>query len=85
MTMKKNVSPIAIAIAVIIAVALIGFIGYQQMKPAPSLGPENGSPIPSFIDPVTHKPKTGNRGSGVPAAQTGANGAPAAGQSSGGQ
>jgi hypothetical protein len=84
--MKSNVSPVMIAVAVVIVVAIIGYFGYQQMKPAPSLGAGQGSPIPSFIDPVTHKPKGMGPGSGMPVApKPGAAGAPAAAPAGGGQ
>jgi hypothetical protein len=77
--MKSNVSPIVIAIAVVVAVALIGFLGWKQMKPPPAL---NDQAPPSFIDPVTHRPKGDGGGSGMPKQAT--NGAPAS-QPAGGQ
>jgi len=73
--MKSNVSPVAVIIAVVIVVVLIGFFGWKQMKPPEALN----SPPPSFIDPVTHRPKGMGPGSGMPVAKPGTNGAPAAG------
>lgn len=80
--MKSNVSPAVVIAAVVLAVALIGFLGYNQLKPPPAL---HQSP-PPFIDPVTHRPKGMGAGSGMPAApKPGTNGTPAAGQPAGGQ
>jgi hypothetical protein len=81
--MKSSVPPWAVAIAILVAVVVIGFLGWKQVKPPPAL---NDQAPPPFIDPVTHKPKSMAKGSGMPAAPTpGTGGAAAAGQSAGSQ
>jgi hypothetical protein len=58
---QKATAPV-IAIAVIVLVGIV-FLLFKQFGAPPSAGTEKTSPLPSFIDPVTKKPKPGMRGS----------------------
>jgi len=60
--MKPKVPGWVVVVAVVVVVVLVAFFGWKQLKPPETLS----TAPPSFIDPVTRRPKGMGPGSGAP-------------------
>jgi len=58
---QKATTPI-IAVAVVVLIGIVVLL-FKMFGGPPAAGNAKTSPLPDFIDPVTHKPKVGVRGS----------------------
>jgi len=78
--MKSKIPGWVVVLAIVVVVALVGYLGWKQVKPPEALS----TAPPPFIDPVTRRPREGGAGSGMPKGGPPAGGAAAPDKAAGG-